>query len=142
MKKGLITLLCLAPLLVSCASETYYQAALSSWHGATQATVYRIWGYPDQVETLPNGHPVLIYRTHIVGQTPVYSTPSITTVNTDNNNVTVINSSGMIAGGDIYDYQCTTFFELDNKGIVLNTNFRGNNCVATKDFMLEHTYTG
>ncbi len=137
----LITLL--LSLLSACATQQYYANAVHSWQGASQEEVYRVWGYPKRIQRLPNGHKVLVYHEEERGRNPIYSTPATTSVQTKSDGTTnVYTTAGSISGGGSYDYKCTTWFELNHKGQVVNTNFRGNNCVATKDFMLRHIYQG
>lgn len=138
----LIIALCLS-LLSACATQQYYSNAVHSWQGASQEQVYRVWGYPNQVQRLPNGHKVLVYHEEERGRNPIFSTPATTSVETKSDGTTrVYTTGGSISGGGSYDYRCTTWFEIDHKGRVVNTSFRGNNCVATKDFMLAHVYRG
>ncbi len=144
MKKfALFSLLLSFLFLSACATQENYAQAVQSWQGADQNAVYRVWGYPTKVETLPNGHKVLVYQEIVHGQNPVYSTPSTTSVTTSPNGASQVNIvSGTISGGNSYYYECTTWFELDKRGQVLNTNFRGNNCVASKKFINTHSYQG
>lgn len=145
MKTILKAPLFLLPLLflVSCATEQYYANAVNSWQGAPQEAVYRVWGYPNRVKTLPSGHKLLVYRSEMRGRDPVYSTPGTTSVTTGRHGRTsVTTTEGTVSGGGTYDYKCMTWFELNKRGRVVNTSFRGNNCVATKQFMMTHVYNG
>ena len=133
----------LVALLSACATQQYYSNAVNSWVGADQEQVYRTWGYPDKIQRLPNGHKVLRYHDEEHGRDPIYSTPASTSVQTKSDGSThIYTTGGSISGGGTFDYKCTTWFEIDRKGRVVNTSFRGNNCVATKNFMLAHTYQG
>lgn len=130
-------------LLSACATQQYYANAVHSWQGASQEQVYRVWGYPNRIQRLPNGHKLLVYKEEERGRNPIYSTPATTSVQTKADGTTdVYTTAGSISGGGSYVYKCTTWFELNRKGQVVNTSFRGNNCVATKGFMLKHVYQG
>ena len=130
-------------LLSACASQQYYANSVASWSGATQEQVYRVWGYPQRIQRLPNGHRVLVYREEEKGRNPIFSTPASTTVATTPHGATrVFTTSGSVSGGGTYDYKCTTWFEINHQGQVVNTHLSGNNCLATKNFMLAHTYRG
>jgi len=130
-------------LLSACATQQYYANAVTSWEGSNQEQVYHIWGYPNKIQHLPNGHKVLVYHEEDKGRNPIYSTPASTSVETKSGGQTkVVTTGSSISGGGTYDYKCTTWFEIDHKGRVVNTSFRGNNCVATKNFMMTHTYQG
>ena len=121
-------------LLSACATQQYYANAVHSWQGASQEEVYRVWGYPNRVQRLPNGHKVLVYHEEERGRNPIYATPATTSVETKANGATkVYATGGSIAGDGSYDYRCTTWLEINHKGRVVNTSFRGNNCVATKN---------
>jgi hypothetical protein len=130
-------------LLASCATQQYYAATINTWQGANQEQVYRTWGYPNKIRKLPNGNKLLIYREREQGSEPVFAIPGTTTVEQGRRGHTrVVTTQGTISGGGSYDLRCTTWFELNKKGRVVNTSFRGNNCVATKQFMMNHTYQG
>lgn len=129
-------------MLSSCATQQYYASAVNSWQGANQEQVYHVWGYPDRVEKLPNGHKVLVYRNRIHGRNPVYRNPGSTTVINRGRTTEVYTKGPSYSGGGSYDLRCTTWFELGKNHRVVNTSFRGNNCVATKNFMMSHTYQG
>jgi hypothetical protein len=126
-------------LLSGCATEANYAAAVYSWRGASQSSLYTVWGYPNKVQTLPNGHKLLVYKYENKGVNPTYYTPGSTNVRTNRYGDTrVSSSSGYYSGGGSYDYNCMTQFELSRKGYVLNASFRGNNCVGTQDFALQY----
>ena len=144
MKKCIFALALLigAVMLQSCATQQYYAMAVNSWQGANQEDVYRVWGYPDKVRKLPNGHKVLLYRDEVKGRDPVYSTPGSTTIVQHKGHTKVVTTAATVSGGGTYDYKCVTGFEINNKGQVVNASFRGNNCLATKEYMQTHFYRG
>ena len=139
----LLSLIFLLGLLSACATTRYYANAVNSWQGASEKQVYRVWGYPNKVMDLPNKHKVLVYHEEERGFDPIYSSPSNTEVTLDTSgNTKVFSYGGRVSGGGSYDYQCTTWFELNKKGRVVNTKFRGNHCLATKESMMRYTYKG
>lgn len=144
MKKSLtvLGLLAMIAMLTACATQQYYAGAVNSWQGANQEEVYRTWGYPNRVNKLPNGHKVLVYRYKERVRQPVYSSPGSTTVIQGRHRTRVISTGPTYSGGGSYQLNCTTWFELGKHGRVVNTSFRGNDCVATKEFMMMHTYQG
>lgn len=130
-------------LLAACATQQYYGAAVNSWQGANQEAIYHVWGYPNQIKRLPNGHQLLVYHFRERGRNPVYHTPGSTRVVQNKEGATQVMTTGpSVSGGGTYDLRCTTWFELGSNGRVTNTSFRGNDCVATKNFMMMHTYQG
>ena len=144
MKKTRIALgfIAITLLLTGCATQQYYAGAVNSWQGANQEEVYRVWGYPTRVNKLPNGHKVLVYQYKERVNQPVYSTPGSTTIIEGRRRTQVITQGPTYSGGGSYVMRCTTWFELGKHGRVVNTSFRGNDCVATKQFMMMHTYQG
>lgn len=128
--------------LQSCATQQYYANAVHSWYGANQNYVYRVWGYPDKIRKLPNGHKVLMYRDIEKGRTPVYTTPGTRTVVRERGRKRVIETGPTVSGGEEYTNKCITGFEINRKGRVVNASFRGNNCIATQQFMQQHIYRG
>ncbi len=121
--------------LTACATVQNYQLAVNSWQGASGAKLFRVWGYPDHTERLPNGHRLYVYATRDVGQYPIVTTPGYTSVYTSNGQTYVSSTPPMITGGGIYDFHCKTFFEVNSANHIVNTDFRGNSCAATQQFM-------
>lgn len=140
--KKIFYLIIISPLLLllaACATQQNYAMTVSSWHGQAQQQLYRVWGYPDQIEKLPTGNNLLIYRQVEHGSNPVYTTPGSTTVQTNSSGTYINSTQGYTSGGGSYYYSCTTWFELDSKGNIVNTSFRGNNCAATKNFVMQYS---
>ena len=126
-------------LLSGCATEANYAAAVYSWRGASQDSLYTVWGYPNHVWSLGNGHKLLVYKYEDKGVNPTYYTPGSTSVKTYPDGYTrVRTTSGSYSGGGSYNYHCLTTFEISRKGYVLNASFRGNSCVGTQDFALQY----
>lgn len=129
--------------LAACATQQYYAAAVNSWQGASEKQVYHVWGYPNKTRKMDNGHRLLIYNFHERGRNPVYQTSGTTTVEQGRRGRTRVTTTGpSYSGGGTYNLRCTTFFELNKNKRVVNTSFRGNDCVATKQYMMMHTYQG
>ncbi len=122
-------------LLASCANEQNYAATVHSWQGAHERQLFNIWGYPNRIQKLDSGNKLLVYRTITKGTYPVTSTPGYTSVTTSGGQTSVTQTSSTTMGGGSYDFRCTTWFEVNGAGRVVNTSFRGNDCVATDSFM-------
>lgn len=135
------TLVILALLLASCVSETSenYQQALNSWDGASYNDVVKVWGYPNQTKRAPSGNKLYVYSESEKGRNPVIETPGQTSVVTKGDKTTVSTVGGMKTGGGSYHLDCTTWFEVNNAGVVVNTSLRGNNCVADQSFVNSHS---
>lgn len=124
-----------AVVLAGCANEENYAVAVRSWQGATEKKLFNIWGYPNRIQRLDNGHKLLIYRTVNKGTYPTTTTPGYTSVETSGGNTTVTSTTGTTMGGGSYDFRCTTWFEVNRAGRIVNTSFRGNDCTATDSFV-------
>lgn len=133
-----LTLAIISFFLVACATEENYQLALNSWRGANINQLVTLWGYPDQTSRAPDGNRLFIYRLEERGRNPVYVTPAMTNVVQNGQGLTVMTTPGMVSGGGTYDFHCTTWVEVNKHNIIVNTAFRGNNCVATGTFVNTH----
>ena len=131
---SLLTVVALAASLSGCATTANYARAVNSWHGADASKLITVWGYPDRIRRLPNGHQLYIYKTDQHGRNPVIMTPGYTTVQNQAGMTTVTSIPPTISGGGYYDLHCKTWFEINRRSRVVRSRFRGNNCVGTDDF--------
>ncbi len=128
---GLIT-----TLLAACATPQNYQLAVNSWQGASADSLFHVWGYPNRIQKMPSGHQLYVYSYRDKGRYPVYTTPGSTTVQTGRHGRTFVQTTGpVVSGGGSYDFRCKTWFEVNQKNIIVNTSFRGNDCLATSEFL-------
>lgn len=134
----IIVLLVLSLCLFACATTQNYQKALSSWQGASINQLVRVWGYPTKESRAPSGNKLYIYHFEQKGRNPIYKTGPTTNVVKNGEHITVSTHSGVLSGGGTFDYKCVTWVEVNGKGVIVNTAFRGNNCVATKSFLDSH----
>ena len=130
----------LVSLLCACATSQNYQIALQSWRGATLDQLVKVWGYPNKRSKAPNGNALYIYHIESKGRNPVYRTGGTTIVSKHGDDIRVTTTPTIYSGGGSYDYSCTTWFEVNKKNIIVNTATRGNNCVASEDFVRSHRY--
>ena len=121
--------------LAACATENNYSLAVRSWQGANENQLFHIWGYPDSIQRLPNGQRLLVYRSNDKGRNPMFTTPGNTVVSTSGGASTISSSPTVVSGGGTYHYYCTTWFAVNKAGRVVNTSFRGNNCIASSAFV-------
>jgi hypothetical protein len=142
MKLVKTTLLSSAILLSGCASVENYRVAVQSWHGATSAQLFRVWGYPNQIRHLPDRNVLYVYRYEDKGRSPVFTTPGYTSVTTKEGNTLVTHVPRTFSGGETYDYHCITWFEINRKNRVIGTSFRGNSCTATPAMMQTNSRPG
>lgn len=132
------SLITISVLLVGCATEENYQLALNSWRGSNIEQLVTLWGYPDKTATAPDGNRLFIYHLENRGRNPVYVAGPTTSVVQNGQGVTVTTMPGMVSGGGTYDFYCTTWVEVNNHNVIVNTAFRGNNCAATDTFVNTH----
>lgn len=125
-KQYLTAIMC--ALIAGCGTVQNYSLTVNSWQGTNSSLLYDAWGYPHKIETLPNGNKLLTYSN-------VEKYKSSTTVTKSDDNKTAY-----VTGGDTNVYRCTTWFEVNSRQIIVNTNFKGNNCFATSDFVKSHGY--
>lgn len=127
-------------LLCACATSQNYQIALKSWRGANINQLVKVWGYPNKRSKAPSGNTLYIYHIENKGRHPVYRAGGTTVVTKHGSDIRVSTTPSIYSGGGSYDYSCTTWFEVNKKNIIVNTATRGNNCVASKDFLRSHRY--
>ena len=132
MKRYLLSLPLLF-LLTACATTQNYRAAAHSWVGENVQSLIDHWGYPNAVKQAPNSQNKLyIYKTDKRGKNPTITTPGQTTVSTKHGETSVQTSPTTTSGGGTYNLQCTTWFVVNKKHIIVDVTFRGNNCAATR----------
>ena len=135
---------CAAMGVVSCATSQNYTKVVSSWHGASEHALTQQWGRPTEQKTLSNGNHVDIY--HVVQRnrerSGVYwdATPFVRTA-PQNSQALVMShtSSAMRARGDLF--YCDTSFVVNKIGMIVNTNYEGNNCVTTQGGVARRAYS-
>ena len=134
MKRYVSFLIFAWPLFLSgCATSKNYALAVHSWMGASSEQLIRVWGYPDRVSRIGNRHGLYLYRTESKGAYPQFVNPGYTSVSTSKGQTLVTTMPPTVSGGGFYDLQCKTWFEINSHGRIVNTSFRGNNCVSTHD---------
>lgn len=119
-------------LLTSCATTEQYKKNLNSWHGKNIDKFISHWGFPNKTMKMPNGNNVYIYSMDNVTHFPQYQTGGYTTVKTAGSTTTITQVPSVLTGGGTYRYKCITWVEFNKKGVIVNTSFRGNACVAQK----------
>ena len=124
-------------MLTGCVSVQNYNAGVQTWRGAKASGLFAVWGYPDRKMKLANGHTLYIYNSHIKGTEPIVTTPGSTTVYQRHGESYVSVMPPMVSGGGSYDLRCRTWFNVNKHGVIVNVSFRGNNCVASKSFIMQ-----
>ena len=124
-KSLVIMVLMLAPVLLSgCATTAKYEAVLNQWVDKDINQLIEAWGYPHNSLKLPNGNTVYIF-----GSTDSYISP-MQTYTTFHSVGKRIYADTMVTGGHSYTYWCRTFFEVDDKNVIVKWRTEGNSCVS------------
>ncbi|MBK2124316.1 hypothetical protein [Fangia hongkongensis] len=117
--------------IAGCATSEKYRAILNQWHGHSIDEFTQMWGYPDKTLKLENDQTAYVYSDKEIVSTPLTQMPSNITTVKNGDKTTVISTPGTIVGGQTYSLSCTTWVVFNNKTKqIINTTFRGNNCVA------------
>jgi hypothetical protein len=127
-------------LITGCATTQNYACVVKSWMGASTKSLFPVWGYPNRKMTLENGHVLYIYQDEEKGEIPPTMFPGYTTVTQQRGGRTVVSTTPPVfSGGTRYDLTCFTWFEVTKSGRIVGTSFRGNDCIAGKDFVRNYT---
>jgi len=127
-KKNNFLLCVIFPLLLSaCATTTNYQQVLNHWQGARIQDLMTHWGPPDGAVKLANGHRIYTYkRLHIYSNPlPISTAPNFVSING-----TPMYTTAFGYGGQTVSRFCQTWFETNSQGIIVSSQFEGNNCIA------------
>jgi len=101
--------------MAGCASTNEYQNMLNTWHGVNAQKLVSAWGYPNASVMLPNKNIAYLYND--------YDWHRIVTSTSDANPM-----------GELVKSYCHTWFEVNPRNIIVNTEFRGNDCVPNKTY--------
>lgn len=121
--------------LAACATTANYQQALSQWQGAKIQELIAVWGSPEAAVKLPNGNTAYMYMRQQLYTAPP---PPAMTPGFVNVNGTPMYGADFVGGasGQTVTLYCRTWFEVNPKGLIVSSQFQGNNCVATKPNVL------
>lgn len=125
--------------LTACATTENYATTVFSWQGVNITKLYTQWGYPNSTQNIAGGHKLVVYR-------HVNTVTKPTTVTQSSNSQSYAdgshshNSTTVISPSQTTTYRCTTTFETNSQGTIINTSFRGNNCTADNLFVKSHGY--
>ncbi|KOO13326.1 hypothetical protein AKJ18_19140 [Vibrio xuii] len=125
MKKIVLIILCV---LQGCATTEKYNAILDTWMGHNINELVQSWGYPDSTFEAPNGNKVYVYGYQASTYVP-QTNYTTTTYNVIGNNL-YSNSTTNSYGGYSVNHNCTTYFETDVDGTIVNWQWKGNACKA------------
>lgn len=119
--------------LVGCGGAQHYASAVNSWQGAPRSALMHDWGHPSSVTQLSNGNELYTYR--VVEHEPISKTyspaPGFVRLSPQNINSVTLSHPPVITPHD-ESFWCETSFEINKRNVIVNTHYKGNNCVATK----------
>ncbi|MEZ8990095.1 hypothetical protein AB4571_15345 [Vibrio breoganii] len=124
MKK--LLLIVVITILSGCATTERYNAILDTWMGHDTEELVNSWGYPDNSFVAPNGNKVYVYGYQ--ASTYVPQTNYTTTTYNAVGGTLYGNSTTNSVGGYTVQHNCTTFFEVDESGTLVNWRWKGNAC--------------
>ena len=120
-------------ILAGCGSARNYALAVNSWQGAPEGALVRDWGHPNHTSTLSNGNELYTYR--VVEREPVMKTyspaPGFVRLSPQNNNTVALSHPSVKIGHHEASFWCETSFEINKRGVIVNTHYQGNNCVTS-----------
>ncbi len=139
--------------ILGCATTENYEAILNQWVGKSESELVTAWGIPKDNYKLDDGGKILLYsnshsvetggysytmpqttyRTETIQGTPVYSRDPIATMQSAQPRTYQIKTTENVTTTvpkAIKNYSCETRFHLDNKGIVKDWKWQGNDCVS------------
>lgn len=116
-----------ALLLSGCATSANYQQQLMQWHGARAQDLVNAWGYPEASIKMPNGDTVYMYSRKQSYTQPSYPTPTFTVTGAPIYGI----GYNQMYGGQTISLTCRTWFEFNAQGIIVDTRFEGNGCIAS-----------
>jgi hypothetical protein len=119
--------------LTGCASVANYRMATRSWIGQSyNDLISSPWAYPNSKEKLKNGNIVYIYDQRRKEFIPSITTPGETRIDSEGGSTVIRSTPSITTPGYVRRLRCTTWFEVNPRGIIVRTNFRGNSCAYTK----------
>ena len=119
--------------LTACGSMQNYEKAVNTWQGAPKQALFHEWGTPMEESQLANGNQLYTYRV-VERDVPVSTrfSPSMGARMSPQSNAGMLSHSPDHMPQHDEAFWCETQFEVNNSGMIVNTNFKGNNCVASK----------
>lgn len=120
--------------VTACGTMPNYASAVDTWHGAPAAVLKQDWGTPINTTHLKNGNELLTYRV-VEHEEPVartYANNAGLTRISPQGNEGMLSHSPKFMPKRSESFWCETQFEVNRAGIIVNSHFEGNNCIASK----------
>lgn len=101
--------------LSGCATEAKYQTTLESWRGHNIEELYQEWGYPASSFDLANGNKMYLYTYNADMSIPIQTFPD--------------GQPNPLSAQPV-EYNCKTYFEVDQNKRIVNYSYEGSGCVS------------
>src|SRR5579871_1942932 len=126
----LVMALAAVALIGGCATREGLEARLRAWEGRNVNDLIAKVGPPTSTFQMPNGNTIYTYARSAIGTTPVYRTPTQTTVNVVGNTAYANTTGGQVYGGQAYQVSCTVNYTVDKNQTIISWQYEGNACRA------------
>ncbi|WP_306590242.1 hypothetical protein [Geothrix sp. 21YS21S-4] len=124
---GLSLIGCMGPSLEE--RRKQFGEVMDYWIGADINRYIHSMGYPSDTRDLPNGNKLYIFQQASTRRTPVYISPTTTTITPlYGGGATATTTGGHIYGGNMVTDSCTKYIETDPSGKIVYWRAEGNNC--------------
>lgn len=130
MYKIIVSLIISLLALTGCANTANYQRVVNNWRGANAQGLVATWGAPDAVVRLPNGNTVYMYSHQQLYSTPTYSS-QVAPVFVNKGVPYSVGFNDVFDRSQTVSLYCRTWFEANPRGVIVSSQFQGNNCVAS-----------
>lgn len=108
--------------LAGCMGTASYEKKLDAWMGQSIDYLVNSWGYYNNSFEAPNGNTVYVWERSSSYTMPTQSNTTSSLIGN------TIYSNTSTSGGNVLNYSCRTFFEVDEEGILVSWQFQGNDC--------------
>jgi hypothetical protein len=116
-------------LLTACSTTNYYAEAINSWQGSLIKNLAPLWGPADRVINMPGGNTYYVYVNESYQNSAPTLTPGYATY-TNSAGKTTMATLMLPAMPTYYVLQCTTWFEVNNRGTIISAHAKGNYCFS------------
>lgn len=110
-------------LLNGCSTHEAFVKKYNKWVGQNISTLISVEGYPNSSYDVPNGNKVYVYSRSTTSYVPGFGGYFGRRAY----------FGWSVAYDEVITRNCTTFFEVDKKGVIIKWGARGDNCVAAEE---------
>jgi hypothetical protein len=116
-----LTLLTFCVFLLSCTvvdldqERTQFASQMAQWNGQSIDALVERFGHAESLSESPSGNRVFVYMHNTVSSSPVYCSTSS-------------DKSVSCSGGDISQYWCKGYFEVNDQNTIVDVTYKGNLC--------------